>query len=62
MKKVLTAKEIAELLGICEKTAYELIRQAVATGETFKVIKVGRLYKIPTEPFLNWLETWEGVR
>ena len=56
MKKVLTASDIAELLGVCEKTAYGLIRQALVTGDMFKVIKVGRLYKIPTQPFLEWLD------
>lgn len=61
MKKVLTAKDVAELLGICEKTAYSLIRQANASGDMFKVIKVGRLYKIPTQPFITWLESWEGI-
>lgn len=59
MKKVLTAKDIAELLGICEKTSYSLIRQAATTGNMFKVIKVGRLYKIPTQPFLQWLDNCE---
>ena len=56
MKKVLTASDRAELLGVCEKTAYGLIRQALVTGDMFKVIKVGRLYKIPTQPFLQWLD------
>ena len=58
MKKVLTATDIAELLGVCEKTAYNLIRQALVTGDMFKVIKVGRLYKIPTQPFLDWLDRY----
>ena len=39
MKKVLTATDIAELLGVCEKTAYGLIRQALTKGDMFKVIK-----------------------
>lgn len=56
MKKVLTATDIAQLLGVCEKTAYGLIRQALTKGDMFKVIKIGRLYKVPTEPFLNWLD------
>ena len=58
MKKVLTASDVAELLGVCEKTAYSLIRQALVTGDMFKVIKVGRLYKIPTQPFLDWLDRY----
>ncbi len=56
MKKVLTAKDIAELLGVCEKTSYSLIRKAITTGKMFKVVKVGMLYKIPTQPFLEWLD------
>lgn len=57
MKKVLTVKDIQEILGISQKTAYGLVRQAVATGDMFKVIKIGSHYKIPTEPFLNWLDS-----
>lgn len=61
MKKVLTAKDIQDILGVCDKTAYGLIRQALTTNNMFKVIKIGRLYKIPTEPFLNWLDSWDGM-
>lgn len=56
MKKVLTAKDLQEILGICEKTAYSLIQQSLRSDDMFKVIKIGRTYKIPTEPFLNWLD------
>ena len=56
MKKVLTVTDIAALLGVCEKTAYGLIRQALTTNEMFRVIKIGRLYKVPTQPFLDWLD------
>lgn len=59
MKKILTVKDIQEILGICEKTAYGLIRQALITGNMFKVIKIGRLYKIPSKPFLDWLDAVE---
>lgn len=59
-KKIFTAKDIPEILGICEKTAYNLIRQALDTGKMFKVIKIGRLYKIPVKPFLDWLDHWDG--
>lgn len=61
MKKVLTATDIAQLLGVCEKTAYSLIRQALTRGDMFKVIKVGRLYKVPAKPFLDWLDSWDGI-
>ena len=53
MKKVFTAKDIQEILGICNKTAYELIRQAYTRGDMFKVIKIGRLYKVPSNSFFE---------
>lgn len=56
MKKVFTAKDIQETLGVCNKTVYELIRQAQARDDMFKVIKIGRLYKIPYKSFLDWID------
>lgn len=56
MKKVFTAKDIQEILGVCNKTAYELIRQAQSNENMFKVIKIGRLYKVPAKSFLDWLD------
>lgn len=55
-KKVLTVKEIQSILQISQKTAYNLVRQALTAGDMFKVIKIGNRYKIPTESFLNWLD------
>lgn len=60
-KKVFTAKDIQEVLGVCEQTSYDLIRKALVRGDMFKVIKIGRLYKIPSQPFLDWLDHWEGI-
>ena len=56
MKKVLTVNDVKEILQISQKTAYNLVRQALAAGDMFKVIKIGGVYRIPTEPFLNWLD------
>lgn len=56
MKKVLKVRDIQEILGICESTAYKLVKQAIEDNSMFKVVKVGKLYKIPTQPFLNWLD------
>ncbi|QEZ68932.1 DNA-binding protein [Paraclostridium bifermentans] len=60
-KKVLTAKDIQEILGVCERTAYSLIRQALIRDDMFKVIKIGRLYKIPTKPFLDWIDNVDSL-
>ncbi|MBP3930321.1 MAG: helix-turn-helix domain-containing protein [Peptostreptococcaceae bacterium] len=61
MNKVLTAKDIQEILGVCEKTAYSLIQQSLKREYMFRVIKIGRNYKIPKEPFLNWLDGIERL-
>ena len=56
MKKVLTVNDVQEILQISQKTAYNLVRQALATGDLFRVMKMVSRYKIPTESFLNWLD------
>ena len=56
MKKVLTVNDVKEILQISQKTAYNLVRQALTAGDMFKVIIIGGVYRIPTEPFLNWLD------
>lgn len=55
MRKILTVKEVQEILQISEKTAYKLVRQALDTKE-FKVLKIGGVYRISTESFLNWID------
>lgn len=54
-KKIITVKEIQEILQISEKTAYKLVRQALETKE-FKVLKIGGVYRISLESFLNWID------
>lgn len=62
MKKVLTVKDIQELLGVCDKTAYRLVQKALITNSMFKVIKFGRVYRISSESFFNWMdEGCEGI-
>lgn len=56
MKKVLMVKDVQEILQISQKTAYNLVKQALTTGDMFKVIKIGNTYRIPAEPFLNWID------
>ena len=35
---------------------YELVKEAYKTQQPFKVIKLGKLYRIPKKPFDDWLE------
>lgn len=47
---ILTVEETSELLGICTKTVYKLIKQ----GKLQKV-KIGRMFRIPKKFLLNYL-------
>ena len=49
-----TAEEIMAILKIGETTAYALIRDAYKNNKYFKVLKVGKLYRIPKQSFDNW--------
>ena len=49
-----TAEEIMAILKIGETTAYALIRDAYKNNKYFKVLKVGKLYRIPKQSFYNW--------
>ena len=47
---VLTVEEASELLGVCTKTVYSLIKK----GE-LKKLNVGRLFRIPKREILRYL-------
>lgn len=45
----LTSKEVAKILGCCEKTAREIMRRA-----DFPLIRVGKNYKVEESAFEEW--------
>ena len=47
---VLTVKDLQNILQVGSNTAYNLIHSKV-----FPVRKVGHSYRVPAEPFYNWL-------
>jgi excisionase family DNA binding protein len=51
----LTAKTVAEVLGISVAEAYELLHQ-----EDFPVLKIGSRLVVPKEKFLLWIESQTG--
>ncbi len=48
----LTAKEVSKLMGLSLAKTYELTKR-----QDFPVIHVGKRLIIPTNSFLQWLET-----
>ena len=59
--KVLTPKNLAEILCISEKTAYDLVKKALRDDNMFRVVSIGKIYKIPRDNFLNWLEGIDSI-
>lgn len=47
---VLTVEEASELLGVCTKTVYSLIKKG-----DLKKLNVGRLFRIPKREILRYL-------
>lgn len=54
-KKVYETEDIQKLLGIGRTKAYEFLDEVYTKQEPFRVIKIGKMYKIPCRPFDKWL-------
>lgn len=54
-KKVYDAEDIQKLLGIGRTKAYEFLDEVYQKQEPFRVIKIGKMYRIPCGPFEKWL-------
>ena len=54
-KKVYEAEDIQKFLGIGRTKVYEFLDEVYQKQEPFRVIKIGKMYKIPCRPFDKWL-------
>lgn len=54
-KKVYEAEDIQKLLGIGRTKVYEFLEEVYQKQEPFRVIKIGKMYKIPCRSFDKWL-------
>ena len=54
-KKVYEAEDIQKLLGIGRTKVYEFLDEVYTKQEPFRVINIGKMYKIPCRPFDKWL-------
>nr|WP_288547797.1 helix-turn-helix domain-containing protein [uncultured Blautia sp.] len=54
--KLYDIEDLQELLGIGRTRAYQLVKEAYEKQQPFKVIKLGKLYRIPKNPFDDWME------
>ena len=51
----INAQTVAQVLGISQAGAYELLHQ-----EDFPVLKIGSRLVVPKEKFLSWVESQTG--
>ena len=55
LERVYFPKDIQQFLGLKKSKLYDYLDEVHASKEPFKVIKIGRLYRIPKVEFDNWL-------
>ena len=54
-KKVYSVEDIQTLLGIGRSKAYAWLDEVYEKQEPFRVIKIGRLFRVPRQSFDSWL-------
>lgn len=59
--KVYSAEEIQRLLGIGRSKVYDYLEKVYKEKKPFRVIKIGRIYRIPKESFDSWISGDEEV-
>lgn len=54
-KIVYNPEDIQVILGIGKNKVYEFLEDVYKNTHFFKVIKIGKLYKVPIKSFESWL-------
>lgn len=53
-KEVYEPEEIQKILGLGKNKVYDFLEDVYTNTHLFKVIKIGRLYKVPIKSFDLW--------
>lgn len=54
-KQVYDVEDIQKLLGIGRSKAYAYLDEVYQKQEPFRVIKIGKLFRVPKQSFDDWL-------
>lgn len=54
-KRVYSAEDIQQLLGVGRSKVYEYLEKVYKDQEPFRVLKIGRIYRIPKDSFDRWI-------
>lgn len=52
-----TAEDLMQILRLGKTAVYDLIKKSYKNGENFKVIKVGKQYRVPKSSFDCWFNS-----
>ena len=55
-KGTYTADDIMKILNIGKTAVYDLIKDSLRNNKNFKVIKIGKLYRVPKTSFDDWFQ------
>ncbi len=58
-KKVYEAEDIQKILKIGKNKVYDFLEDVYSNTHFFKVIKIGKLYRVPKKSFDDWLNSEE---
>lgn len=53
--KVYSAEDVQQFLGLGRSKTYEYLQDVYKRQEPFRVIKIGKLFRIPKRSFDNWI-------
>lgn len=54
-KRVYSAEDIQQLLGVGRSKVYEYLEKVYKEQTPFRVLKIGRVYRIPKDSFDRWI-------
>lgn len=54
--KVYDAEDIQQILGLGRSKTYEFLGEVNKKQKPFRVIKIGRIYRIPKDSFYKWID------
>ena len=57
----LRVEDTAKILGISLSAAYTMTEKAYKSGDPFKVLRIGRSYRILKQSFYNYINSGEGA-
>lgn len=58
-KMVYNASEIQRMLGMGKNRLYEFLEETYKKQTPFRVLKFGKIYKVPKQSFDNWINGYQ---